>query len=123
MNLLDTGIIVELLRKRKYETGAISTITLIEVLRGLKPEKSTKVKELIEESFNVLTIDNKVIKIYCNLYQNLKDKGVLIPDADLLIAATAISHNIPLKTKDKHFKRLKKLSSKLAQTPQKQKTN
>ena len=123
MNLLDTDIIVELLRKRKYETGAISTITLIEVLRGLKPEKSTKVKKLIEESFNTLTIDNKVIKTYCNLYQNLKNKGTLIPDADLLIAATAISHNIPLKTKDKHFKRLKKLNLKLAQTPQKQKTN
>jgi len=119
MNLLDTDIIVELLRKRKYETGAVSTITLIEVLRGLKPEKSAKVKELIEESFNILTIDNKVIKTYCNLYQNLKNKGVLIPDADLLIAATAISHNIPLKTKDKHFKRLKKLALKLVQTPQK----
>jgi predicted nucleic acid-binding protein len=119
MNLLDTDIIVELLRKRKYETGAISIITLIEVLRGLEAEKSATVKELIEESFNVLTIDNKVIKIYCNLYQNLKDKGVLIRDADLLIAATAISHNMTLKTKDKHFERLKKLGLKMAQAPQK----
>jgi len=119
MNLLDTDIIVGLLRKRKYETGAISTITLIEVLRALKAEKIDEIKKLIEESFNVLTIDNKAIKTYCNLYQNLKDKGALIPDADLLIAATAISHNIPLKTKDKHFERLKKLGLKLAQAPQK----
>jgi hypothetical protein len=47
MNLPDTGIIVELLQKRKYEHGAISIITLIEVLRGLNFEKSAKVKELI----------------------------------------------------------------------------
>lgn len=117
MNLLDTGIVVELLHKRKYETGAISIITLIEVLRGLKTEKSAKVKELIEESFKVLTIDNKIVKTYCSLYQNLKEKGVLLPDVDLLIAATAMSNNLTLKTKDKHFERLKTLGLKLAQAP------
>ncbi|MFQ6065248.1 MAG: type II toxin-antitoxin system VapC family toxin [Candidatus Bathyarchaeia archaeon] len=115
MNLLDTEILVELLRERRYEVGVISIITLIEVLRGLKAEKSSEVKGLLEESFNVLTIDNKVIKTYCNLYQSLKDEGVSIPDAELLIAATAISHNIPLKTRDDHFKRLEKLGLKLTQ--------
>lgn len=117
MNLLDTDVVVELLRKRTYETGTISIITLIEISRGLESEKSAKVKGLIEESFNVLNIDNRVIKTYCNLYKNLKDEGVLTPDADLLIAATAISHNMTLKTKDKHFERLKKLGLKLAQAP------
>ena len=115
MNLLDTDILVELLRERRHEVGAISIITLIEVLRGLEAEKSGKVKGLIEESFHVLTIDNKVIKTYCSLYHSLKNEGVLIPDADLLIAATAISHNTPLKTRDKHFKRLKTLGLKLTQ--------
>jgi len=120
MNLLDTDTLVELLQKRKYETGAISIITLIEVLRGLEAEKRAKVKELVEESFNVLPIDNKVVKTYCNLYRNLREKGVLIPDADLVIAATAITHNMTLKTKDKHFERLEKLGLKLT-SHQKQK--
>jgi len=120
MNLLDTDTLVELLQKRKYETGAISTITLIEILRGLEPEKRTKVKELIEQSFNPLPIDNKVIRTYCSLYRNLREKGVLIPDADLVIAATAITHNMTLKTKDKHFERLEKLGLKLT-SHQKQK--
>lgn len=113
MKLLDTEIIVELLRKGKYEAGAISIITLIEILRGLKPKKRVKVKELIEESFHIITINNKIIQVYCNLYQALKEKGMMIPDADLIIAATAISQNISLKTKDKHFERLKKLGLKL----------
>lgn len=114
MNLLDTDTLVELLQKREYETGAISIITLIEVLRGLEAEKRAKVKELVEESFNVLPIDNKVIKTYCNLYRSLKEKGLLIPDADLVIAATAVSNSMTLKTKDKHFEGLEKLGLKLA---------
>ncbi len=53
MNLLDTDIIIEMLRERRYETGAISIITLMEVLRDLEDKKRHKVKKLLEESFNV----------------------------------------------------------------------
>lgn len=121
MNLLDTDIIIEMLRERKHEVGAISIITLIEVLRGLEARKRAKVKELLEESFNLLNLDNEVIGTYCNLYHKLKEEGTLIPDADLLIAATAMSHNITLKTKDEHFERLRHLGLKLALAHIKQK--
>ena len=113
MNLLDTDILIELLRERRHEVGAISIITLIEALRGLETRKIPKVKELLEESFNLLGMDNEAIENYCNLYQKLREDGTSIPDADLLIAATAISHNIALKTRDEHFERLTKLGLKL----------
>ena len=109
MKVLDTSIVVELVRKRSYEAGAISIITLIEVLRGVKAEKISEVKKLLEEAFKVLTLDNKVIETY----GKLKEESETIPDADLLIAATAISHNTTLKTEDKHFQRLKNLGLKL----------
>lgn len=109
MKLLDTSVIVELLRKKKYEFGNISIITLIEVLRGTKTEKRKKVKNLIEKSFQVINLDNKIVKTYCDLHDKLKEEGKIIPDADLLIAATAITHNLTLKTRNKkHFERLKK---------------
>jgi predicted nucleic acid-binding protein len=114
MNLLDTDTIIEMLRQKRHEIGAISTISLIEVLRGIEPKKRPKAKELLEESFNLLSIDNPVIETYCTLYGKLKNQGTPVPDADLLIAATAITHNIELKTKDAHFKRLEKLGLKLA---------
>nr|MDO8080142.1 hypothetical protein [Candidatus Freyarchaeota archaeon] len=51
MKLLDTETIVELLRKREHEFGAVSIITLMEVLRVVEIQKRTEVKELLEESF------------------------------------------------------------------------
>jgi predicted nucleic acid-binding protein len=114
MILFDTSIIVELLQKKEHQIGAISVITLIEVLRGLEAKKILEIKELLEKSFDVLNIDNGVIQVYCKMYHELKDNGTSIPDADLLIAATAISHNISMKTKDKHFERLKELGLNLA---------
>jgi predicted nucleic acid-binding protein len=114
MNLLDTGVIIEMLHEKRHESGAISIISLIEVLRGIEDRKRPKAKQLLEDSFDLLSIDNPVIETYCSLYDRLRDIGTPVPDADLLIAATAITNDIELKTKDAHFKRLKKLGLKLA---------
>lgn len=112
MNLLDTTVIIEMLKNQTHKSGIISPITLIEVLRGIETEKRPKVKQLLEESFTVLNLDNRVIETYCSLYASLR-KGNLIPDADILIAATAVAYDLPLETKDAHFRRLKTLSLKL----------
>jgi len=117
MNLLDTEIVIELLRERKHEAGAISIITLIELLRRLEAAKRTKVKTLLEESFTIEGLDNQTIETYCSLYENLKKQGETLPDADLLIAATAKAHNLTIKTRDQHFKRLTKNGLKLTSPP------
>ena len=106
MNLLDTDAVIDLLRERRYEAGSISTVTLIEVLRGIPHEKRTEIKGLLEQSFDTKRLDNEAIVAYCALYDKLRETGETIPDADLLIAATAISHDLPLKTRDRHFERL-----------------
>jgi predicted nucleic acid-binding protein len=108
MRLLDTGVLLELLREKRYEAGAISVLTLLEILRGLRREKREQVKRAIEESFTVCNLENRVILTYCELYRRLREEGVSLPDADLLIAATAIVNKMPLKTKDEHFKYLEK---------------
>ena len=113
MILFDTDTIIEMLRKKRYELGAISVVTLIEVLRGLNAEKRKRAKVLLEESFDILNLNNEVIETYCSIYQKLRKEGLIIPDADLLIAATAISNNMTLKTRDEHFKRLEFLGLKL----------
>ncbi len=114
MNLLDTDVIIQMIREKKYAPGAISPVTLIEVLRGIDTKKRAKVKQLLEESFPLIDLDNSVIETYCSIYQSLKKDGSSLPDADLLIAATAIAHDVTLKTGDDHFQRLKPLGLKLA---------
>ncbi len=112
-SLLDTSVIIDDLRRGVFEEGAISIITVLEVLRGLPQEKREKTKHLLESIFDVLSIDNKIILKYCELYQELKRRGEIIPDADLLIASTAIINNLILVTKDKDFIRLQGLGLKL----------
>nr|MDO8080483.1 type II toxin-antitoxin system VapC family toxin [Candidatus Freyarchaeota archaeon] len=72
-------------------------MTLMEVLRGVEAQKRTKVKELLEESFLIVNLNNKIIETYCHLYQKIKESGTLIPDSDLLIAATAIAQDLTSK--------------------------
>lgn len=113
MNLLDTGIVIEMLRQKRYSPGAISPLSLIEVLRGVEDKKRTRVKHLLEESFSVVNIDNRIIETYCDVYCKLKKEGIQLPDADLIIAASAMAHDLTLETNDEHFQRLKPLGLKI----------
>ncbi|MEM1985274.1 MAG: PIN domain-containing protein [Nitrososphaeria archaeon] len=106
MKLFDTEVTINMIRTNKYEEGSISIITLIEFLRGISGEKRGTVKGLLEESFDIIWLDNDIIQIYCRIYQELKSKGELVPDADLLIAATAISKKLELVSNDIHFEKL-----------------
>lgn len=115
MRLIDTEALIELIRRGEHVPGAISIVTLIEVLRGVKAEKRVAVKEALEESFMVIGLDNRVVLAYCELYDRLRGEGELVPDADILIAATAITHDLGLKSRDKHFEKLRKHGLKLEQ--------
>lgn len=114
MNLLDTSIVIDMLREKKQRQGIISIITFAEALRGVDVKKRPVLKRLLEESFTVLDLDSDVVEAYCNLYRNLKNNGTTLPDADLFIAATAITHNLTIETTDEHFQRLKTNGLKLA---------
>ncbi len=112
MNLLDTGVVIDNFAEDNYSSAAISTITLLEILRGLDEKKRASTNRLLRESYVVVNLDDDVIEVYCRLYRALKDSGNLLPDADLLIAATAIARGLTLETKDEHFQRLKTLGLK-----------
>jgi hypothetical protein len=57
------------------ESRLCTPITLIEVLRGIETKKRPKVKQLLAESFNLLSIDNKTVETYCTLCDNSKRKA------------------------------------------------
>ncbi|MEM4382551.1 MAG: type II toxin-antitoxin system VapC family toxin [Candidatus Caldarchaeum sp.] len=107
--LIDTNILIKRLKEKKPVEGKISVKTLIEMLRGTPETKRGKLKKTIEEGFTIVEITNDVILEYCKLYDRLKEKGQLMNDADLLLAASAKASGIPLITSDKGFKRLENL--------------
>ena len=83
------------------------------MLRGIDDNSRVRVRQLLEESYSVLHLDDNIIEAYCQIYRELRKEGNLLPDADLIIAATAIAHDLVLETKDTHFRRLKSFGLKL----------
>ncbi len=112
--MLDTSIIIEALKgSTSYEQGKISVLTLLEFLRGIPSEKRAAAKSLLEDAYDVVGMTNSVVLKYCELYESLKKDGRLLPDADLIIAATALAVGEPIVTRDRGFRRLEKSGLKL----------
>jgi predicted nucleic acid-binding protein len=107
MNLLDTGVVIDNIDEGNYSPAIISIITMLEVLRGLEDKKRSPTRQLLKESYAILNLDDDIVEVYCHIYRVLKENCILLPDADLLISATAIAHNLTLETRDEHFQRLK----------------
>lgn len=88
----------------------ITIITYYEILSGLQAKNAFSQLGLFEE----FTKDNIVIhltenscKISAGLYSNLKQKGELIDDIDLLIAGIAIENEMTIVTNnERHFRRI-----------------
>uniref|UniRef100_A0A7C5LAT6 Type II toxin-antitoxin system VapC family toxin n=1 Tax=Caldiarchaeum subterraneum TaxID=311458 RepID=A0A7C5LAT6_CALS0 len=106
MMLLDTSILIKSLQKGKLIEGCISVITLVEVLRGVAAEKRNQVKTSLEKVYEIISLDNEVIMEYCDIYDALRSRGLKVPEAGLLIAASAKAKNLTLATSDKEFKKL-----------------
>jgi len=55
----------------------------------------------------IISFDEKWVDIAVKIKSNLKSKRKQIDVADLFIAATAVTHNLPIATKNiKHFERI-----------------
>ncbi len=114
MILIDTDVLTNSLRNGKRVGDAISAIALLEFIRGTPSEKREEVKRLLEETYEVIWLDNSILLEYSRLYDVLKEEGSLIGDADLLIAATAISKGMELLTGNlRHFARLRRYGLRL----------
>ena len=57
--------------------------------------------------FPVLSLTDPIMERFANTRATLRQQGVLIPDLDLLIAATALEHDLTLLTRNRrHFDRI-----------------
>jgi hypothetical protein len=105
MSLIDTNAVIDSLQHDAPRRGAISVLTLLEILRGVPEGKRAELKTHLEDYHPVIGLDNDVVIEYCRLFDSLRTDGALIPEADLIIAATAISKGLELETADQQFTR------------------
>ncbi|MFO7865550.1 MAG: type II toxin-antitoxin system VapC family toxin [Candidatus Aminicenantes bacterium] len=119
--LIDTDILIYSLKndtqvKQKFKENlnipkSISVITYGELVYGARKsqhvEKNLPVVYRIAEIFPVLDINKPIMDIFGEIKCNLKRNGKIIQDMDILIAATALTHNLTLVTNNiRHFKNI-----------------
>src|SRR5258708_19738673 len=102
---------VSLLQQLLPEGLAISAITFGEIAEGIYYGSDPKQHELafrrLLRGLQVLSVNRQVAGRFAKLRGKLRKQGQLIPDADLLIASTALQHKLVLVTRNrKHFDRI-----------------
>lgn len=121
-SLLDTDILSELFKGNasikttaaeylaQYKHLTISQITRYEILKGLKAKKADAqiVRfNLFCHANTILPISDDAIIKAADIYAALKEQGSIISDADILVAAIAIVHDLVLVTNNtNHFSRI-----------------
>lgn len=106
----------ELLDKLFHDGLAISIITYGEVYEGiyfgLDPKKNEQIFRNFLRGVTVLGISRPVAKRFALIRGNLRQKGQLIGQPDILIAATALEHNLTLLTRNaKDYQRIPDLKT------------
>lgn len=114
--LLDSSVLIPSLRGDATMVARInsvpqtyvSSIVLGELYFGAygsptRPAAAQADVENVERTIKVLISDATTARIYGRIKQELKRKGLSMPDNDLWIAATAIQYDVTLATRDAHF--------------------
>jgi len=113
-HLLDTSVYSQRLRKHPHagtvsrwsvlgdSALAISTLCEAELLFGLEKRGSTRLwteyEQFLKNKLVVLPPDRKVIEIYAKIKASTLSKGIRLGEFELLIAATALAHDLKLAT-------------------------
>ena len=123
--LLDTNQVVYYLRQetrviddlqsRRDEGLAVSIISVAELYEGIfratNPEEAERALKDFLSEVTVLSIDEEVARIFGQERARLRQVGMPMSDLDLLIAATALRHDLTLLTADRDFERVENLTA------------
>lgn len=105
---------VELVRKLASEGLAVSLITYGEVYEGIYYGRDPRWREREFQNFlryvDVLPLSRRILQRFARERGQLRGQGQLIADLDLLIASTALHHNLVLVTRNlRHYRRVPNL--------------
>jgi tRNA(fMet)-specific endonuclease VapC len=123
MYLVDTDWVISFLNGRPTavnliavlaERGiALSVVTVGEILEGIlgAPLPSVKRSQFdhLARSVDVIPVTLPVAQMYAEIRRDLRRRGLLIPDNDVWIAASARAESLTLVSRDEHFERISNL--------------
>lgn len=120
--LLDTDVLSAIMRSEPQATArartyllehgrfTFSVITRYELLRGLLAKGAVRQQSAFERlcaASTVLPLTDEIAHRAAAIYATLYARGELIGDADILIAATALRHELSVATNNEaHFHRI-----------------
>lgn len=114
--ILDTSVLIEVLgnnaaleeKLEKMDGGermATTTVTKYELLKGPKEGGVLALLNTIE----IYDYDSRAAERSAKIFKELKRKGRMVNELDILIASIAIAHDELLVTRDNDFKRIEHL--------------
>lgn len=122
--LIDTDWVIEFLKGREPVTQTLATlaqaglaITLFtygEVYEGIyfgrNPEESERAFQAFLRGVDVIPLTQATMRRYARIRGELRSRGLLIGDIDILIAATALEYDLTLLTSNtRHYQRIPNL--------------
>lgn len=123
--LLDTSVIIDYLRGKPEVVDLLdniegylhsSYICLAELYEGVYRVRNTdKMEQVVIKFFaslsGIYSIDESIARKFGEIRADLKNKGNVIEDLDLMIAATCLINDLTLLTQNKkHFERINNLT-------------
>ena len=115
--LLDTDILSAVMRQQPvalahartylaiYHRLTFSIITRYEILRGLHAKNATAQLAAFDQlcsASTILPLTDAIVVRAATIYADLHQRGTLIGDADILIAATGIEHGLIVVTNNEN---------------------
>ena len=104
--LVDTSSLIEFLRGsdagvplRSYLTqrrAAVSAITVFELFAGVSSEKHRRRRTELVDLVRIIPVDGSIAGRAAELFTGLRRQGITIDNEDLIIAATAIEHDLAI---------------------------
>ena len=126
--IVDTGVLIEIENNNQKIINEISQLgresnsklyltffNFCEFYYGII-SRSAKNKALAQErlsQYPLLNTSKNTALIFCELWSQLKKKGKIIPQFDLLIASMALEYNFTLLTTNEHFLNVPELKVKM----------
>lgn len=112
MILADTNILIDYFRRQNEELVnnidsleiGICGIVKTELLHGARTDDEADNMLKTFASFELITVDEYDWEFSGLMLQNFRQEGYSIPVTDVLIAYLGIKYDIPVWTKDHHFK-------------------